>query len=68
MLNIGLMVVAKKKYKYTNRITATVKPGNKIKVEAQADATGESASGIVDQALTEYFERRQVARTSKNSY
>lgn len=68
MLNSELMAVAKKKYKYTNRITATVKPGNKIKVEAQADATGDSASGIVDQALTEYFARRNAARPSKYSY
>lgn len=58
----------KKKYKHTNRITATVKPGNLKKVKDLADATDESASGIVDQALTEYFERRAAARASKHAY
>jgi hypothetical protein len=68
MLNSELMAVAKKKYNYTNRITATVKPVNLKKVKDLVDNTGESASGIVDQALTEYFERRQADRASKHSY
>lgn len=68
MLNFELMAVAKKKYTYTNRITATVKPVNLKKVKDLTDTTGESASGIVDQALTEYFERRNAARVSKHSY
>jgi hypothetical protein len=62
------MAVAKNKYKYTNRITATVKPVNLKKVKDLVDNTGESASGIVDQALTEYFERRNAARQSKHAY
>jgi hypothetical protein len=62
------MAVAKRKYKYTNRITATVKPVNLKKVKDLVDNTGESASGIVDQALAEYFERRNAARQSKHAY
>jgi hypothetical protein len=58
----------KEKKKYVNRITATVKPVNLKKVKDLVDNTGESASGIVDQALTEYFERRNAARQSKHMY
>jgi hypothetical protein len=58
----------KKKYTYDNRISATVKPGNLKKVKAQVDATGDSASSIVDQALTEYFERQKSVRQSKHAY
>jgi hypothetical protein len=58
----------KEKKKYVNRITATVKLVNLKKVKDLVDNTGESASGIVDQALTEYFERRNAARISKHSY
>jgi hypothetical protein len=58
----------KRKYTYTNRITATVKPVNLRKVKDLVDNTGESASGIVDQALTEYFDRRNAARQSKHMY
>jgi hypothetical protein len=58
----------KRKYTYTNRITATVKPVNLKKVKDLVDTTDESASGIVDQALTEFFERRAAARASKHAY
>jgi hypothetical protein len=65
------MAVAKKKYKYTNRITAHVDPGNLNRVKAQSETTGESASGIVNEALTEYFKNQKAANklaASKNSY
>jgi hypothetical protein len=62
--------VAKRKYKYTNRITAHVDPGNKSKVEAQSKATGESQGEIVNEALTLYFKNQKATRSvaSKNSY
>lgn len=58
----------KKKYIYDNRISATVKPGNLKKVKDQVYATGDSASSIVDQALTDYFERQKAVRLSKHAY
>lgn len=68
-MHSSVMAIVKKKYKYTNRITANVSMGNLNKVKAQSENTGESASGIVNEALTEYFKNREVARTtSKNSY
>jgi hypothetical protein len=61
-------MIDKKKYKYTNRITATVKPGILIKVKALVETTDESASEIVNQALTEYLNQRAAGRVSKHSY
>lgn len=60
--------VSKKKYKYPNRITANVSMGNLNKVKAQSDTTGESASGIVNEALTEYFKKKEATVVSKHSY
>lgn len=69
MLN-PVMAVAKKKYRYTNRITAHVDPGNKSKVEKQSETTGESQGEIVNEALTEYFKNKKAAQVaaSKHSY
>lgn len=69
MLNT-CMAVAKKKYKYTNRITAHVDPGNKAKVEARSATTGESQGEIVNEALTLYFKTQKAAQVaaSKHSY
>lgn len=64
------MSVEKKKYKYHNRVTATVKMGNLKEVNALSERTGVSASSIVNEALTEYFKSKKatVVVASKNSY
>lgn len=59
---------AKKIYRYSNRITATLKPGLIKKVKDQAETTGESESRIVAEALNLYFNKNTPARASKHSY
>lgn len=57
------------KYKYTNRVKASLDPHIKNKILAEKELTGESESAIVARALEQYFERQRAAvAVSKHSY
>lgn len=59
----------KKIYKYSNRVKATIPPGIKSKIQSQKDATGDSESRIVANALDFYFKNQTSSgRVAKNGY